>query len=217
MFIDSDMVLEPTVLADLAATFEARPEVGAVIIPQRSFGVGFLASCRVLEKEPTSGWTMSRLRERSAPRYFDPLGRDAVGGRGLGPRGPHPSRRRRDRAGLLLDLALTGKISLRDQFAKKRYDGRWVAEYLSRKPETRQHVSRPGLRSQLPALLASPVRTGGLVKSSNPWRLRAWWRHEQGAAGRPGQPAGQPWAGRAVRMTRIVDVFGEFSAKTAMG
>ena len=42
--------------------------------------------------------------------------------------------------------------------------------------------------------------------------------HEQGAAGRPGQPAaGQPWAGRAVRMTRIVDVFGEFSAKTAMG
>ena len=48
VFIDSDMVLEPTVVADAVAVFERRPEVGAVIIPERSFGEGFFASCRVL-------------------------------------------------------------------------------------------------------------------------------------------------------------------------
>ena len=50
VFIDSDMVLEPTVVADFMKVFEQRPEVGAVIIPERSFGDGFFASCRVLEK-----------------------------------------------------------------------------------------------------------------------------------------------------------------------
>ncbi len=166
VFIDSDMVLEPTVLADLAATFEARPEVGTVIIPQRSFGVGFLASCRVLEKSLHVG-----LDDVEAPRAFRTEVFDLVGrwDETLSAAEDWDLADRTRAAGVEIARVSSwiwhdeGKISLRDQFAKKRYDGRWVAEYLSRKPETRQHVSRPGLRSQLPALLASPVRTGGLV------------------------------------------------------
>ena len=38
VFIDSDMVLEPTVVADFVEVFERRPEVGAVIIPESTEG-----------------------------------------------------------------------------------------------------------------------------------------------------------------------------------
>ena len=56
-----------------------------------------------------------------------------------------------------------GEISLRAQFTKKQYYGRWVAEYMSRKPEARRHLSRPGVVAHAPTMLRSPVRTGGMV------------------------------------------------------
>ena len=75
LFIDSDMVLEPNVLAEIATTFAAQPETGAVIIPERSFGVGFLASCRVLEKSLYVGQDDVEAPRAFRRELFDLVGR----------------------------------------------------------------------------------------------------------------------------------------------
>lgn len=48
LFVDSDMVLEPSVVADCAAA--ARSGATAAIIPEVSFGDGFWAQCKRLER-----------------------------------------------------------------------------------------------------------------------------------------------------------------------
>jgi glycosyltransferase involved in cell wall biosynthesis len=48
LFIDSDMVLEPEVVADCVST--ARSGAGAAIVPEVSFGDGFWAECKRLER-----------------------------------------------------------------------------------------------------------------------------------------------------------------------
>lgn len=166
LFIDSDMVLEPTVLADIAATFEAQPGIGAVIIPERSFGVGFLASCRVLEKSLYVGQD-----DVEAPRAFRAELFDLVGAwdETLTAAEDWDLADRTRAAGVGIARISSwiwhdeGEISLRAQFTKKQYYGRWVAEYMSRKPEARRHLSRPGLVAQAPTMLRSPVRTSGMV------------------------------------------------------
>jgi glycosyltransferase involved in cell wall biosynthesis len=166
LFIDSDMVLEPTVLADIAAIFEAQPGIGAVIIPERSFGVGFLASCRVLEKSLYVGQD-----DVEAPRAFRAELFDLVGAwdETLTAAEDWDLADRTRAAGVGIARISSwiwhdeGEISLRAQFTKKQYYGRWVAEYMSRKPEARRHLSRPGLVAQVPTMLRSPVRTSGMV------------------------------------------------------
>jgi SAM-dependent methyltransferase len=48
LFVDSDMVLEPSVVEDCAAATTSG--AGAVIIPEVSFGEGFWAKCKALER-----------------------------------------------------------------------------------------------------------------------------------------------------------------------
>jgi glycosyltransferase involved in cell wall biosynthesis len=166
VFIDSDMVLEPTVLADIAATFQARPEVGAAIIPERSFGIGFLASCRVLEKSLYVGQDDVEAPRAFRAELFDLVGRwDET----LTAAEDWDLADRTRAAGVGIARVSSwiwhdeGRISLRAQFTKKQYYGRWVAQYLSRRPAARRHLSRPGLLAQAPTLVRSPLRTGGMV------------------------------------------------------
>ena len=105
-----------------------------------------------------------------------------------------------------------GEISLRAQFTKKQYYGRWVAEYMSRKPEARRHLSRPGLLAQAPTMLRSPVRTAGMVVLKGV--ETAGLVCSACARAAPRVPGLVP-SGRG--MTRIVHVIAEFSAKEAMG
>lgn len=166
LFIDSDMVLEPTVLADIAAVFDDQPDIGAVIIPEKSFGVGFLASCRVLEKSLYVG-----MDDIEAPRAFRRELFDLVGrwDETLTAAEDWDLADRTRAAGVQIARIDSwiwhdeGHISLRTQFRKKQYYGRWVAEYMARKPEGSRHITRPGLVSQAPTMLRSPVRTGGMV------------------------------------------------------
>jgi glycosyltransferase involved in cell wall biosynthesis len=48
--IDSDMELLPEVIASCVATVQQHPEARAVIIPEESFGIGFWAQCKRLER-----------------------------------------------------------------------------------------------------------------------------------------------------------------------
>jgi glycosyltransferase involved in cell wall biosynthesis len=50
LFIDSDMQLAPTVVAECLAQFNRHPGTAAVTIPETSFGQGFWAKCKALER-----------------------------------------------------------------------------------------------------------------------------------------------------------------------
>jgi len=165
-FIDSDMVIEPAVAEEAAHSFAREAGVGALVVPERSFGEGFLARCRVLEKQLYLGHPSVEAARVFRREAFDKAGgydetlyaaedwefadRVRAAGWGLG----------RLKAGVLHD---EGRISLSAQFRKKRYYGRNLRRYL-RDP---QIASRPMRRSALLAkpgeLLRSPLLTTGLV------------------------------------------------------
>lgn len=166
LFIDSDMVLEPGVVADVAGVLAAEPTIGAVIIPERSFGEGFLASCRVLEKSLYVG-----SDDVEAPRAFR---REAFAAAGrwdetltAAEDWDLADRTRAAGVGIArIDSWIwhdEGRISLRAQYTKKQYYGRWVAEYLHRHPEARGHVARPDVLAHAPRLVRAPHRTTGMV------------------------------------------------------
>jgi len=50
MIIDSDMVLSPTVVAECVELAESKINVNSIIIPEESFGEGFWAQCKKLER-----------------------------------------------------------------------------------------------------------------------------------------------------------------------
>ncbi len=166
-FIDSDMVLEPTVVAEFLAVFAAQPDVGAVIIPERSFGDGFFAACRVLEKSMYVGDA-----DVEAPRAFRRAVFEAIGGwdETLTAAEDWDLADRTKALGVgigRIDGLIwhdEGIIKLRQTYGKKQYYGRWVQEYLSRHPEGRGHLARGGVVKQLaPNAVKHPVQVSGLV------------------------------------------------------
>lgn len=50
VIIDSDMELSPEVIKDCVAQVQQQPELGGIIIPEESFGQGFWAQCKKLER-----------------------------------------------------------------------------------------------------------------------------------------------------------------------
>lgn len=166
LFIDSDMVLEPTVLADIAQTFAAEPEVGAVVIPERSFGQGFLAECRALEKSLYVGEDSVE-----APRAFRAEVYAATGGWDETLTAAEDwdlaDRTRALEVGIARVNSYIwhdeGRIDLLAQYGKKKYYGRWVADYLDRDSTHREHLARPGVWKQVPSLARHPQLTAGMV------------------------------------------------------
>jgi glycosyltransferase involved in cell wall biosynthesis len=170
VFVDADMVLEPTVLAEVVAAFESGspdgPPVGAVVVPERSFGIGFLAGCRALEK---------RLYERDgrveAARAFSREALKSAGGfdeRLMAGLEHWDLADRVAAAGYATARTSSyvwhdvGRISLRYQFRKKHRYGHVLRTYyggdLRRRPlAPAVLVSRPGL------LLRQPHRVAGLA------------------------------------------------------
>ena len=151
LFIDSDMVLTPTVCAEVFAELDRG--AGAVIVPEESFGDGFLARCRAMEKrialgdprtEAARGFPVDLLKQvgswnegLTAAEDWDLTERVAATGRPIG----------RTRAVVRHD---EGRLRLRTTFTKKTYYGRWVGQYLS---TPRGASSGPPRRTRL-----SPLR-----------------------------------------------------------
>jgi len=164
-FIDSDMVLEPRVAEDALRQFQD-PEVGALVIPERAFGSGFLAKCRSLEKELYLGDASVEAARVFRRAVFQESGGydesltgaedwelpDRIHARGwtIG----------RTQAEVWHD---EGTVRLVSCFNKKRYYGRGVAEYHGRDRSTATRpVSRRSLMS-LEALRKSPLTYLGLA------------------------------------------------------
>lgn len=75
LFIDSDMVLGPEVVSQCVNTLKQNAKLGALVIPEKSFGTNFWAGCKALEKRFYEGvdWI-------EAPRFFSRKAFTAVNG-----------------------------------------------------------------------------------------------------------------------------------------
>ncbi|RAY15635.1 glycosyltransferase family 2 protein [Actinomadura craniellae] len=162
-FVDSDMVLAPEIVAEAVALFAADPSLGGLVIPELSFGEGFLAACRAMEKrsylgdprveaarifrrvalEKTGGYA----EDLTAFEDWDLADRVAATGYGIG------------RVASVVEHD-EGRITLRSAFAKRRYYGRWLPAYRSR-PWARSFGRSRSLRRLL--RLGPPPRIAGLL------------------------------------------------------
>lgn len=166
VFVDSDMVLEPRVGAEIVEAMSADPVVGALVIPERAFGKGFLARCRALEKELYLGDPAVE-----AARAFRRSALDQVGGYDTGLTGPEdwelPDRV--VQAGWTLGRTTSqvwhdeGGVRLLQQFGKKRYYGRGFYHYRRQisdapaRPVARRSLAQPKI------LLRKPLQSIGLA------------------------------------------------------
>jgi len=166
VFIDSDMVMEPAIAAQIVARLDANPELGALIIPERSFGDGFWTKCRVLEKSLYVG-----NESVEAARAFRREVFDAVGGwnENLTAAEDWDLDDRIRAAGTQvgrIDAFIwhdEGKLRLRGTFGKKRYYGQWIAAYLDAHDDGSRRIRRSGLLDKKGDLLRHPVLTTGMV------------------------------------------------------
>jgi glycosyltransferase involved in cell wall biosynthesis len=167
VFIDSDMVMEPHLAKSIVDAFTSNADTDALIIPERSFGDGFLVRCRILEKdlyvgdagveaprafrrhtiEALGGWN----EDLTAAEDWDLADRTAASGAKVG----------RVDAWIWHD---EGRIALRSTFRKKRYYGRWIDRYLqAQKGRATRKFTRTALLRDPVRLVRHPVLTTGLV------------------------------------------------------
>jgi len=165
-FIDSDQLLEPEVLAQAAAVTAEDVRVGGVVIPELAFGVGFLASCRALEKQLYLGDARveaARIFSRAALATVGCYSESILAG---GEDWELDDRVRA--AGFLISRTTAfvwhdeGRVRLRACFAKKRYYGRSLADYY-RVADSPRSVSRAALLSRPGTLARHPARTTGML------------------------------------------------------
>lgn len=166
-FLDADMVAEPQLAGDAVAVVRGDARLGALVIPEESFGVGFLARCRALEKRLYLGDPAVE-----AARVFTRAALAATGGfdERLTAFEDWDLTDRALAAGFLLGRTQArvwhdeGRIRLRVAFAKKRYYGQWLARYRSRPdaPPPRP-LTRPVLTRSWGHLASQPVRAAGLA------------------------------------------------------
>lgn len=75
VFIDSDMVLSPEVIEACVEKILANDQIKALIIPEESFGIGFWAQCKKLERSFYSG-----ISWQEAARFFERKVYEKLGG-----------------------------------------------------------------------------------------------------------------------------------------
>lgn len=166
VFIDSDMVLEPHLATAVASAFED-PRLSALVIPERSFGEGFLVRCRTLEKDLYVG-----DEGVEAPRAFRRKTIEALGGwnEQLTAAEDWDLADRAAEAGAVIGRVDAwiwhdeGRIRLPAAFARKRYYGQWIDQYLrTRGGRGKRKFARTALVRRPLRLLRHPLLTAGLV------------------------------------------------------
>ena len=169
LILDSDMVLEPGVMA---ACVEAASggEVAAVVIPEMSVGEGFWAACKALERSCYVGDDTIE-----AARFFK---RDAFllhGGYDEELTGPEdwdlPARMRRDAAtiGRAEGVAIVhdeGRLRLSELLRKKFYYGKTLDRYMRRHTSLALRQSsfiRPAFVRHRHRLFRRPLHASGML------------------------------------------------------
>ena len=137
LFVDSDMTLDPQVIGsciELSRTHGA----AAVVVQERSVGVGFLARCRALEKACYEGdGSVEALRFVDRDLFWRVGGFDEA----LNAGEDWDLHERVTQTGATiarLPVGIThheGRVGLAESFKKKRYYGRSMPHYLAKHPE----------------------------------------------------------------------------------
>jgi glycosyltransferase involved in cell wall biosynthesis len=170
LFIDADMELSPTVVASCVAAIKDKAHPAAVTIPEISFGQGFWAHCKALERSYYNGvsWMesprfMSATVFRQAGCYDERItgGEDwdlTVRLRSLGPFARITP----------VIYHNEGRLSLRSLMAKRLYYARGFSVYYA-KGKGKSHNAADGLRliglffSRPQAILRHPIRWCGMI------------------------------------------------------
>lgn len=166
IFIDSDMVLDPGVVASCVEQIEAGK--AGVVIPERSFGEGFWARCKALERSCYVGddtIEAARCFTREAFEAVDGYDEAIVAGpedwdisqRVAERFGPHG----RSDAWIEHD---EGRLTLRGTLSTKFYYGRSAATYVKRhRSTTRKQVARPAFLRRRDLLVREPLTAAGML------------------------------------------------------
>jgi glycosyltransferase involved in cell wall biosynthesis len=168
VFIDSDMELERRVIAEAVAEVEAGAD--AVVIPEESFGEGFWARCKAVER---SCYLHDETVE--AARFFTRRMFERVGGFDEGiMAGPEDwdiherVRRAGARVGRTREIIRhdEGRLRLSETMATKFYYGRAAGVYIRRHPDlarSQMRVIRPAFVRHWRRLAREPVTAAGMV------------------------------------------------------
>jgi glycosyltransferase involved in cell wall biosynthesis len=165
LFVDSDMVLDERVTQRIEEQFASAPHVSALVVPEYSFGSGFWAACRALEKRLYVGDPAVEAARAYRSEIFH-----AVGGYNMTITGAEDYQLP-DRLVAVgnvigrIDAPVwhdEGQIRLRELFRKKRYYGRWLRIWASDR-HTAPRLRRTSLIAHPIVLLRDPVHAAGLV------------------------------------------------------
>ena len=167
LFVDSDMVLERDVVAQCVELASAG--VAAVVIPERSFGSGFWARCKALERSCYVG-----DESIEAARFFSRSAFDAVGGYDEALTGPEDwdLHERVRRTGAVIGRTRAyidhdeGDLRLRRLLAKKFQYGTTIHSYRVKHPDlarTQLRLARPAFFRHGRSLARQPVTALGMV------------------------------------------------------
>jgi glycosyltransferase involved in cell wall biosynthesis len=166
LFIDSDMVLAPSTVAECLE--QARAGVRAVIVPERSEGEGFWAACKALERATYVGDDSIEAARFIEARLFKDLG--GFDEELTGEEDWDLTARIRQR-GIPIGRTATplvhdeGRLSLRETMRTKFYYGRTMARYLRKHPRaarSQMRLFRPAFFRNRRLLRAQPLRTLGM-------------------------------------------------------
>jgi arabinofuranan 3-O-arabinosyltransferase len=166
LFCDSDMVLGPEVVA---ACMDAVTDADAVVIPEATSGVGFLAACKALERSCYVG-----DETIEAARFFRRDAFQRLGGYDERLTGPEdwdlPARMLECGATIARADALIvhdeGRLSLRELLRSKYYYGRSFAPYVARHPQLARRqirLIRPAFVRHWRRLMRRPVLSLGMI------------------------------------------------------
>ncbi|HEX8964931.1 MAG TPA: glycosyltransferase [Patescibacteria group bacterium] len=166
---DSDMVLTKDVVKECVEKITKNPEIKALIIPEKSFGQGFWASCKALERQCYLGDNTIE-----AARFFDKKVFVAVGGYDEKITGPEdwdlPQRiKRKYKVDRISAFALhdEGDLSLLSLLKKKYYYGKKLSRYIS-KHSTKTNITqtiyilRPAFYKHWLLLITHPITAIGM-------------------------------------------------------
>jgi|SRR5580700_8081139 glycosyltransferase involved in cell wall biosynthesis len=172
-WFDSDMRMRPSTVARCVETIEAA-NADAVIVPEESYGEGFWAACRRLEK---ACYNRNPRSLTDAARFLRKPVWDALGGLDatLGGNDDYDLQLRLNDAGyrtVKLDEAIghyEGHLNLRKHLRKKFIYGKTALRYFEKHRArrgllTKQYaVIRPDFIAHGDLLLKEPVTAGGMV------------------------------------------------------
>lgn len=168
LFVDSDMVLDPGVAAEVVRAFQDDSRVQALVIPERSIGVGFWAGCRALEKELYLGDPDVEAARAFRRSTFERVGGYDESVQAGGEDWELPERVQsaggsigRIAKGIVHD---EGTLSLTEDLRKKFYYGRGVRRYARRSPaRALRKVARMAFIRRLRMLGQDPLHGIGLA------------------------------------------------------